>query len=87
MPGSRSWSVTIERTDGRFAALEGGAGWVYRDRKEYDAYHEAGDSAAIVDAGEWPRWGPSEPWADSLAGLIGGEPYQSGGNIWVVLYT
>ena len=31
-------------------------------------------------------WGVTEEWARSLAMLLGGEAYQSGGNIWVVLF-
>jgi hypothetical protein len=86
MPGSRGWGVTVERPDGRFVTIEDGAGWLYRDRKGYHGYHETGDDAAVVDSRGWSEWGVTEDWATGVALLLGAEPYQSGGNIWVVLY-
>lgn len=86
MPSSRSWGVELERADGRFAGIEDGAGWVYRDKEAYLAYHRDGDPEAVVDSAEWSEWGVTESWANALARVIGGEAYQSGGNIWVVLF-
>jgi hypothetical protein len=86
MPGSRSWGVTLERPDGRLVAIEDGAGWLYRDRKGYDDYHETGDDGSVIDSREWSSWGVTGEWSRGLAALLGGEAYQSGGNIWVVLY-
>jgi hypothetical protein len=86
MPCTRAWGVSLDRLDGRFVVLEDHAGWVYRDRAAYDAYHRDGDPDAIVDSAEWGEWGVRESWAAPLARLIGGEAHQSGGNIWVVLY-
>jgi hypothetical protein len=86
MPGSRSWGVALERRDGRFLAIEDGAGWLYSDRKGYEAYHETGDDGPLVDPREWSSWGVTKEWAAALAALLDAEAYQSGGNIWVVLH-
>jgi hypothetical protein len=86
MPQSRSWGVTLERPDGRFVSIEDGVGWLYRDRKGYDAYQETGDDEPLVDSQEWSSWGVTEEWSRAFAALLGAEDYQSGGNIWVVLY-
>jgi hypothetical protein len=86
MPGSRTWGVLATCPDGRFVAIEDGSGWAYRDRAAYEAWQASGDDSGVVAAGEWPHWGVEEGWARSLAGLLGGEPHQSGGNIWVVLF-
>ncbi len=86
MPGSRSWGVTLERSDGQFAAIEDQVGWLYHDRAACDAFHRDGDEGGLVSAPEWDGWDSGEVWARALTGLIGGEAYQSGGNIWVVLF-
>ena len=87
MPGSRSWGVTLERPDGHFAMIEDSGGWLYRDRSAMEAFHRDGDNGGLVAAHEWDGWDSGESWARALAGLISGEAYQSGGNIWVVLLS
>jgi hypothetical protein len=63
------------------------SGATYRNDAAADAYATDGDDRAHVAAvAEWSEWGVNEEWARSLARLIGGDPYQSGGNIWVVLF-
>jgi hypothetical protein len=87
MPGSRTWGVLATCPDGRFVALEDGAGWAYRNRAAYDAWQASGDDSGLVASEEWPHWGTEEGWARSLSRLLGGEAHQSGGNIWVVLFS
>ena len=86
MPGSRTWGVLATCPDGRFVAIEDGAGWAYRNREAYDAFQTEGGDSRVLATGEWPDWGVTEEWARPLANLLGGEAYQSGGNIWVVLF-
>jgi hypothetical protein len=86
MPRSRTWGTLAVCPDGRFIAIEDGAGWAYRDQAAYEAYQAGGDDSGLIAAEEWPHWETEEGWARSLACLLGGEAYQSGGNIWVVLY-
>jgi len=52
MPASRNWGVVSQRSDGRIAAIEDHAGWMYRDRAVYDAYQVTGNDAAVVAAQE-----------------------------------
>lgn len=86
MPGSRAWGVLATCPDGRLVVVEDGAGWAYRDRAAYEAWQSGGDESGLIASGEWPQWGITEEWAAALANVLGGEAYQSGGNIWVVLY-
>jgi hypothetical protein len=87
MPGCRGWGVILERTDGRFVAIEDSGGWAYRNRKALEAFQREGDESGIVASGEWASWDGSEGWAGSLASVLGTEAHQSGGNIWVVPYA
>ncbi|WP_435008054.1 hypothetical protein P12x_005323 [Tundrisphaera lichenicola] len=88
MPQSRMHGVSLTRADGKFALIEEDAGAVYFDEHAcWIGYHTLGDDArGVVDAEEWIDWGITELWASGLATLIGGTPYQSGGNVWVVLF-
>lgn len=87
MPQSRSPGVRLALADGRVALLDELGGATYRNAAAVDAYAADGDDRAHVDgAAEWSLWGVNEEWATHLAGLIGGEAHQSGGNIWVVLF-
>src|SRR4051812_9699788 len=87
MPSSRSGGVTATRSDGRLAAVEDHAGWVYRDRKAYEAYQQNGDSDAVLEAREWGEWNDGEDWARGLSMVLGSEEYwHSGGGIWLVFY-
>jgi hypothetical protein len=87
MPQSRSPGVRLALTNGRVALLDDLGGATYRSAAAVDAYATDGDDDAHVeDIAEWSAWGVTEEWATQLARLIGGEAYQSGGNIWVVLY-
>jgi hypothetical protein len=87
MPGSRGWGVLAGCSNGRFVAIEDGTGWAYLSREAFDSYHETGETTGLVDSREWQEWGEGEDWADGLASLLGsGESWQSGGNIWLVLY-
>lgn len=87
MPGSRRWGVLATCTNGRFVAIEDGAGWAYRNREAYEDYQQNGDQALVLDAQEWEEWGEGEDWARKLAVLLGSEEYwHSGGGIWLVFY-
>lgn len=87
MPQSRSPGVRLTLTDGRVALLDELGGATYKSAASVEAYAIDGDDRAHVDGvAEWPLWGVNEEWATRLAGLIGGEAHQSGGNIWVVLF-
>jgi hypothetical protein len=82
MPQSRLPGVSITKPDGQYLLFDEDAGAIYRD----EAACWPGDGAGVLDAWEWGDWGVTEDWATGLAALIGGEAWQSGGNIWVVLY-
>jgi hypothetical protein len=87
MPTTRTWGVMVERDDGHFAVIEDHAGWVYRDRTAYDAYHHTGDTEAVVEAREWGEWDGGEEWARGLSVVLGSDEYwHSGGGIWLVFY-
>ena len=87
MPDSRSWGVILERPDGRLAAIEGHAGWVYHDRAAYESFHRDGDRDGVVLASEWGAWDGGEKWARGLSVVLGTEEYwHSGGGIWLVFY-
>jgi hypothetical protein len=87
MPQSRSPGVRLALADGRVALLDELGGATYRTAAAVDAYATDGDDRAHVEVvAEWSGWGITEEWATQLARLIGGEAYQSGGNIWVVLF-
>ncbi len=43
-------------------------------------------SSIIAASAEGMQRGVSEMWASKLAALIGGEAYQTGVNIWLVLF-
>jgi hypothetical protein len=89
MPGSRTWGVTVERSDGHLAVIEDQAGWVYEDRAAYDDAHRDGDHEDhIVASTEWMDWDGSEEWARGLSAVLGSEEYwHSGGGIWLVFYN
>jgi hypothetical protein len=87
MPQSRSPGVRLTLADGRVALLDELGGATYRGAASVAAYAVGGDDDAHVEAvAEWPHWGVTEEWTQPLANLLGGEAYQSGGNIWVVLF-
>src|SRR5262245_22611188 len=87
MPESRSPGVRLTLPDGQVALIDEHGGETFRSAADRNAYAQDGDERAhIAESAEWTDWGPSELWASGLARLIGGEAYQSGGNIWVVLY-
>lgn len=87
MPQSRSPGVRLTLADGRLALLDELGGATYKSAADLDAYGADGDDGAHVDEiAEWAAWGVNEDWATRLAMLIDGEAYQSGGNIWVVLF-
>jgi hypothetical protein len=87
MPASRTWGVLATLSDGRLAAIEEGGGWLYRDRRAYEAYHETGDPDAVLKASEWVEWEGGEDWARGLSLVLGSEEYwHSGGGIWLVFY-
>lgn len=87
MPSSRSWGVVVARADARLAVVDDHAGWVYRDRKSYDSYQQAGDGDSLLEAREWGEWDDGEEWARGLSVVLGSEEYwHSGGGIWLVFY-
>ena len=87
MPQSRSPGVRVTLADGRIALLDELGGATYKNAAAVAAYAADGDDASHVnEIAEWTTWGVNEEWATRLAMLIGGEAYQSGGNIWVVLF-
>jgi hypothetical protein len=87
MPQSRMPGVRLSLPDGRVCMIDERGGATYRSDADLEAYSIDGDDRThVAIAAEWPRWGLSEEWARPLASLIGGEAYQSGGNIWVVLF-
>jgi hypothetical protein len=87
MPGSRDWGVTLERSDGRLAVIEDHAGWVYRDRAAYDAFHLNGEQQGVEHACEWGEWDGGEEWARGLSLVLGSEEnWHSGGGIWLAFY-
>src|SRR4051812_37668312 len=84
MPSTRTWGVTLQRKNGRFVAIEDHAGWVYRDRAAFDAFHRDGDQEGLVRACEWTVWDDGEEWARGLSVTLGSEEYwHSGGGIWL----
>lgn len=86
MPGMHG--VGLTRADGRYILVEEDAAAVYYDEHAcFTGYLTVGrDPRGSVDAYEWGRWGLTEDWATGLATLLGGEPHQSGGGVWVVLF-
>lgn len=83
-PSSRSWGVVAPRSDGRTAVIEDHAGWVYRDRKAYEAYQKTGDDRNVTDAQEWGDWNGTEEWSRGLSFVLGSKEYwHSGGGIWL----
>lgn len=86
-PSTRSWGVGMTRADGHFAVVEDRGGWLYRDRKAYEAYQQVGNSDALIDSREWGEWDDSEDWARNLSAVLGSNEYwHSGGGIWLVFY-
>ncbi len=87
-PQSRMWGVSLVRADGRYALLEEHAGAVYFDEHAcWTGYMVNGsDPKGEINAEEWGIWDHTRQWATGLATLIGGQPHQSGGNIWVMLF-
>jgi hypothetical protein len=87
MPQSRSPGVRLALASGRVALLDELGGATFKSADAVDAYGTDGNDVEHVDTvAEWSGWGVTEAWATRLARLIGGEAYQSGGNIWVVLF-
>jgi hypothetical protein len=82
MPQSRLPGVSITKPDGRYLLFDADAGAIYGD----ESACWQGDGTGLLDAREWEGWGVTENLATGLATLISGEAWQSGGNIWVVLY-
>lgn len=71
-------SVNVDLSDGRAVRLDVDAGSVYSSLADRTAMENP-------ETRELP-WDSSEDWARDLAFLIGGEPWHSGGNIWLVSY-
>ena len=88
MPQSRMWSVAVTRADGKYVLLEEDAGAVYYDEHAcWIGYDTLGDDPKdVIDAWEWGNWGLTRDWAERLADLLGAVVWQSGGDVWVVLY-
>ena len=87
MPQSRGPGVRLWLPGGRVALLDELGGAVFRGEDAVRRYAEDGDEETHIElTAEWGAWGIYEDWAKSLAHVVGGEPYQSGGNIWVVLF-
>jgi hypothetical protein len=88
MPQSRMPGVRLKLADGRVSMIDEHGGETFKSDADMSAYTIDGDHRAhVVESAEWMNWGVSEPWATKLACLIGGEAYQSGGNIWIVHYA
>jgi hypothetical protein len=86
MPQSRAPGVRLSLVDGRVALVDEDGGATFESEEAITHYAEDGDEKHITFCGEWNEWGICEEWATSLARLIGGQAFQSGGNIWVVLF-
>ena len=62
MPQSHRWGVLATCPNGRFVAIEDGAGWAYRDRAAYVASQIEGDHLGLLDSQEWDDWDGGEEW-------------------------
>lgn len=71
-------SVFVNLVDGRAVRLDVDAGSVYPSLADRESM-ENPDARMLA-------WDSSEDWARDLAFLIDGEAWQSGGNIWLVVY-